>query len=153
MLLFVYTTTHKRFVIFTCRYFKLSRNTTALSQSNCTNFLCSGIKKGRELSRFKESFVRGVGEFYCTLRVLYGKYSSIISNVLIHVMWFYCISLPHRFSGAAPCPKYDTCRGVMLSLHAGILLYLRILVFFCHNLSSKPYMVVKNQWERMLLPR
>ena len=24
MLLFVYTTTHKRFVIFTCRYFKLS---------------------------------------------------------------------------------------------------------------------------------
>ena len=31
-LLFVYTTTRKRFVIFTCRYFKLSRNTTALSQ-------------------------------------------------------------------------------------------------------------------------
>ena len=29
MLLFVYTTTHKRFVIFTCRYFKLSRNPTA----------------------------------------------------------------------------------------------------------------------------
>ena len=34
----------------------------------------------------KESFVRVVGEFYCTLRVLYGKYSSIISNDLIHVM-------------------------------------------------------------------
>ena len=60
----------------------------------------------------KESFVRVLGEFYCTLRVLYGKYSSIISNDLIHVMWFYCISLPHRFSGAAPCPKYDTRRGV-----------------------------------------
>ena len=43
-LLFVYTTTHKRFVIFTCRYFKLSWNTTALSQSNCRNFSCSGIK-------------------------------------------------------------------------------------------------------------
>ena len=43
MLLFVYTTTHKRFVIFTCRYFKLSWNTTALSQSNCRNFSCSGI--------------------------------------------------------------------------------------------------------------
>ena len=41
MLLFVYTTTHKRFVIFTCRYFKLSWNTTALSQSNCRNFSCS----------------------------------------------------------------------------------------------------------------
>ena len=33
----------KRFVIFTCRYFKLSWNTTALSQSNCRNFLCSWI--------------------------------------------------------------------------------------------------------------
>ena len=38
MLLFVYTTTRKRFVIFSCRYFKLSLNTTALSQSNCRNF-------------------------------------------------------------------------------------------------------------------
>ena len=44
MLLFVYTTTHKGFVIFTCRYFKLSRNTTALSQSNCRNFSCSSIR-------------------------------------------------------------------------------------------------------------
>ena len=41
MLLFVYTTTRKRFVIFTCRYFKLSWNTAALSQSNCRNFSCS----------------------------------------------------------------------------------------------------------------
>ena len=32
---------HKRFVVFTCRYFKLSWNTTALSQSNCRNFSCS----------------------------------------------------------------------------------------------------------------
>ena len=38
MLLIAYTTTHVRFVIFTCRYFKLSWNTTALSQSNCRNF-------------------------------------------------------------------------------------------------------------------
>ena len=43
MLLFVYTTTRKRFVIFTWRYFKLSWNTTALNQSNCRNFSCSGI--------------------------------------------------------------------------------------------------------------
>ena len=33
------------FVIFTCRYFKLSWNTTALSQSNCGNFSCSSIKE------------------------------------------------------------------------------------------------------------
>ena len=43
MLLFVYTTTHRRFVIFTCRYFKLSWNIIALSQSNCRNFSCSSI--------------------------------------------------------------------------------------------------------------
>ena len=44
MLLFVYTTTHKRSVIFTCRYFKLSWSTTALSQSNSCNFSYSSIK-------------------------------------------------------------------------------------------------------------
>ena len=44
MLLFVYTPTRKQFVIFTCRYFKLSLNTTALSQSNCRNFSCRSIK-------------------------------------------------------------------------------------------------------------
>ena len=35
-----YTTTRKRFLIFTCRYFKLSWNTTALSLSNRKNFSC-----------------------------------------------------------------------------------------------------------------
>ena len=44
MLLFVYSTTRKRIVIFTCKYFKLSWNTTALSQSNYRNFACSSIK-------------------------------------------------------------------------------------------------------------
>ena len=43
MLLFVYTTTRKRLVIFPCRYFKLSWNIIALSQLNCRNFSCSGI--------------------------------------------------------------------------------------------------------------
>ena len=43
VLLFVYTTTHKSFVIFTWRYFKLSWNTTALSQSNRRHFSCSSI--------------------------------------------------------------------------------------------------------------
>ena len=44
MLLFVSTTTRKRIVISTCRHFKLSWNTTALSQSNRRNFSCSSIK-------------------------------------------------------------------------------------------------------------
>ena len=34
----------QKVVIFTCRYFKLTWNTTALSQPNCRNFLCSGIR-------------------------------------------------------------------------------------------------------------
>ena len=29
------------FGFFTCRYFKLNKNTTAVSQSNCRNFSCS----------------------------------------------------------------------------------------------------------------
>ena len=33
----------QKVVIFTCRYFKLSWNTTVLSQSNCRNFSCSSI--------------------------------------------------------------------------------------------------------------
>ena len=43
MVLIVYTTTCRRFVIFACRYFKLSWNTTALSQSNYRNFSWSSI--------------------------------------------------------------------------------------------------------------
>ena len=46
MLLYVYTTTHTRFVIFTCRYFKLKWDTSALSQTNSRNFWCSGINTG-----------------------------------------------------------------------------------------------------------
>ena len=42
-LLFVYTTTRKRFVISNYRCLKLSWNTTALSHSNCRNFSCSSI--------------------------------------------------------------------------------------------------------------
>ena len=45
MLLFVYTITRKRFVIFTCRDFKLSWNTTAPIQSNCRNFSCNSHKR------------------------------------------------------------------------------------------------------------
>ena len=51
LLLFVYTTTLKTFVNFTCRYFKLSWNTTALSQSNCTNFSCCTLG-----SRWRERY-------------------------------------------------------------------------------------------------
>ena len=52
ILWFVYTTTQKRFVIFTRRYFKLSWNTTVLSQSNCRNFSCSSITRVNHLITF-----------------------------------------------------------------------------------------------------
>ena len=57
MLLFVYTTTRRRFVIFTCRCFKLRWNTTALSQSNYRNFSCSSITR-RILILLKKSIER-----------------------------------------------------------------------------------------------
>ena len=53
MLLFVYTSTHKGFVIFSFRYFKLSWNTTALSRSNCRNFSCSSIHAQTILNKKK----------------------------------------------------------------------------------------------------
>ena len=52
MLLIVYTTTCRRYVIFTCRYFKLRWNTTSLSQSNCRNFSCSSIRSKIHLLHF-----------------------------------------------------------------------------------------------------
>ena len=45
----------KRFVIFTCRYFKLSLNTTALSQSNCRHLSCSSIMLETERKRSRNA--------------------------------------------------------------------------------------------------
>ena len=78
MLLFVYTTTRKGFVILTCRYFKLSWNTTALSQSNCRNFSRSSVTVGYyQLGR---RFELGTKTSYCssqtrtqTLNLWYAK--------------------------------------------------------------------------------
>ena len=69
MLLLVYTTTRKRFVIFTCRYFKLSWNTTALSQSYCRNFLCSGIR----YQRYGVKHLLYYTTISCIQRILHGK--------------------------------------------------------------------------------
>ena len=79
MLLFVYTTTHKRFVIFTCRYFKLRWNTTALNQSNCRNFSCSGINVSNNCLCHSElwsvhdcsALVRWVKEWWCIIFVVF----------------------------------------------------------------------------------
>ena len=84
MLLFVYTTTRKRFVIFTCRYFKLSWNTTALSQSNCRNFSCSSINDINS-NEIPNHFVQIYSWFnedcfghwkLCTVKLLFSGHSS-----------------------------------------------------------------------------
>ena len=108
MLLFAYTTTHKRFVIFTCRYFKLSWNTTALSQSNCSNFSCSSIKK--EIPRWG-NIIAGKSCFvvYWGVKVL-----RILSQ--LHFFFFYC-----RRTTSMPCFFKFTIQ-VMLSIAVDTLL-------------------------------
>ena len=86
MLLFVYTTTRKRFVIFTCRYFKLSWNTTALSQSNCSNFSCSSIKC---IIYYYDLYVRGPPEN--PLRCLEASSENI--NYLLLLFFYILLTL------------------------------------------------------------
>ena len=84
MLLFVYTTTHERFVIFTCRYFKLSWNTTALSQSNCRNFSRSSIKRKTTV---------GINKYILSLSFLPTK-----TSVKHAMVWFF---LPYQYQTKA----------------------------------------------------
>ena len=70
VLLFVYTTTHTRFVIFTRRYFKLSRNTIALSQSNCRNLSCGSVNH----CKFTDETITHCGK----------KFLSILFKVLLN---------------------------------------------------------------------
>ena len=97
MLLFVYTTTHKRFVIFTCRYFKLSGNTTALSQANCRIFSCSSMNE-ETVVRYPWEFsahalvhiwrepVFGTSFFhhhlFSAFKILHVKWSQLLERVL-----------------------------------------------------------------------
>ena len=72
MLLFVYTTTCKWFVIFPCRYFKISWNTTAQSRSNCRNFSCSSITIWMHRSQFHFFFCTK-NHLHSILRILMKK--------------------------------------------------------------------------------
>ena len=77
MLLFVYTTTRKCFVIFSCRYFKLSLNINALSQSNCRYFSCSSIMTGT---------IR-LCTFYCLFSVLSVFILYYSFNLVTGLVW------------------------------------------------------------------
>ena len=95
MLLFVFTTNHKRFVIFTRRYFKLSWNTTALSQSNCRNFSCSSIKIVN--SWRQDRALNNLWRRYC--------WSQRIMGQMKHTIWFVHLGKTFRFGQVIEKPR------------------------------------------------
>ena len=97
MLLFVYTTTRKTFVIveFTCRYFKLCWITTALSQSNCRNFSCSSII---DVTVKKDGLLVYVINFF---GILAGRCGSLVvreRDQLLRPWWRFSFFLIETFS-------------------------------------------------------
>ena len=62
MLLFVYTATHERFVIFTCRYFNLSRKYHCSKPIKLQKFLISHACNSRKGNRARRSLVRDRGK-------------------------------------------------------------------------------------------
>ena len=93
MLLFVYTTT-RRFVIFTCRYFKLSWKTNALSQSNCRNFLCCSIR----YFVFRWKFRRAKWRLNTRFRwqtVLFLRTQDLLKNYVLAVTHINCTAIIH----------------------------------------------------------
>ena len=83
----LYTTTRKKFVIFTYRYFKLSWNIAALSQSNCRNFSYSSITM-----RINQNFgrnVRGTQREYSSKPLKHSivKRISIGNSMICNDIW------------------------------------------------------------------
>ena len=110
----LYYYTRKRFVIFTCRYFKLSWNTTALSQSNCSNFSCSSIMYliGTYMYRVPRRHQRGAVSILIPvlwnyflknnackrnhIKLRLGKYFNILKfcyRIILDFLAFWCFSL------------------------------------------------------------
>ena len=100
MLLFVYTTTHKSFVIFTCRYFKLSWNITALSQSNCSNFSCSSITDETPLILYPIFYIQSLGKttqrLMCLFMMEINRYSVPIKLLLLSNQFVFFIQTKHQ---------------------------------------------------------
>ena len=91
MLLIVYTTTLKRFVIFTCRYFKLSWNTTAQSQSNCRNFSYGSISIFTSY-HFSDSGLYPFNgcDFYFDLFWMARHWKPAIKAEIANQIWEFC---------------------------------------------------------------
>ena len=95
----------QRFLIFKCRYFKLSWNTAALSQSKFRNFSCSSINSlmllyfavvwwfcstQEKISRVLFSILQGKGICYATI---YDKERWFIAMQYTCIWWFKCITV------------------------------------------------------------
>ena len=106
MVLFVYSISHKRFIIFTCRYFKISRNTTGLSQSNCRNFSCSSyLIRETSSCRYLSTFEF---PFYAERRYKFKSKPFSISPVFISVFGILRMSLLHTLPKEAPAePRFQ----------------------------------------------
>ena len=70
----------KRVAIFTCKYFKLSWNTTALSQSNCRNFACSSISR---LIVSKQMWIKSLNKIWVLFTALFNPVFMIGSYILL----------------------------------------------------------------------
>ena len=128
MLSFVYTTTRKRFVIFTCRYFKLSWNTTALSQSNYRNFSCSSINT-------KISF------WFGSLNGAYRKHIGIYISWCLERLLLRAVCMPaYKVAKVAGprnhWPDQGPSNGVVIFYDAGFLAKLRSCRFVTSLISN-----------------
>ena len=115
----------QKVVIFTCRYFKLSWNTTALSQSNCRNISCSSISNHIAVfaasEAWREASVGGVGG---TLVPLVGSYSCRHTCHVLLQTWykvssqFWCLVISIAKSSEA-CSLQEFCHWLTDSLSGG----------------------------------
>ena len=128
MLLFVYTTTRKRFVIFTCRYFKLNWNTTALSQSNYRNFSCSSINTE-------------ISFWFRSLNDAYREYTGIYISWCLERFLLRAVSMP-AFKVAKVAgrrnhwPDQWPSNGAVIFYDAGVLAKLRSCRFVTSLISN-----------------
>ena len=147
MLLFVYTTPAKgASVIFTCRYFKLSWNTTALSQSNCRNFSSSSINT--EISyqnwvihhpRYYRGYSRKLWLFSQEIHP-----SELTESASFFTQWYFPSSEPslfpppyslmHYLTSHCACRKWRACSQAV-RFRPSILIILIALLFYCNSNS------------------
>ena len=111
--LFTLSTTRKGFEIFTCRYFKLSWNTTALSQSNYINFLWSRDKSGNW------SWIELIWNHTCDLKIERERKSRLWFQTKLHFPEFNYLYAYSRTSIERPSIKWSPININLLPMFTG----------------------------------